>query len=355
MCGPMQCMRYHLIVMNVRYFLTFLLLISLFPTDSALARNADRDALAFDDTPLREALELPNWFKLSFLDLQDSLNEAVQNGKRGIILYFGRKDCPYCKAQLEINWGKKDIVEYTRSNFDVIAIDVTGARTVTDFDGRTYSEHEFASRMRTDFTPSLLFFESKGRLALRLPGFRPPYQFRAALEYVADAHYLNEPFGDYLARAEEAFSFGRDELNDNDAFLPRPFYLDRSQHKSSRPLVVFFEHPICHACDVLHAGPLSDPEVNNMLRQMDAYQINLASHEPVITPAGKKTTTNDWARDLKLSFAPTLIFFDENGHEIIRVDSVIRLYRLNNVLLYVLSKGYKKYPTFQIWRQHQKP
>jgi hypothetical protein len=28
----------------------------------------------------------------------------------------------------------------------------------------------------------------------------PPYQFRAALEYVADAHYRRESFRDYLAR-----------------------------------------------------------------------------------------------------------------------------------------------------------
>jgi thioredoxin-related protein len=330
-----------------------LLLLSL-TFGTAQAARSTADPLAFDDTPLREALELPDWFKLSFLDLQDSLDEALASGKRGLIVYFGRKDCPYCQAQLEINWGEKDIVDYTRAHFDVIAIDVTGLRTVTDFDGRTYSEREFAARMRTDFTPSLLFYESHGRLALRLPGFRPPYQFRAALEYVADHHYLNEPFGDYLARAEQALSFGQKELNENEAFLPRPFFLDRSQQKGKRPLVVFFEHPVCHACDVLHGGPLSDPEVSAMLQQMDVYQINLASHEPVITPSGKKTTTNDWARDLKLSFAPTLIFFDENGHEIIRVDSVIRLYRLNNVLLYVLSRGYEKYPTFQMWRQHQK-
>jgi thioredoxin-related protein len=338
--------------MKTRILCLFVLL--LFVAPASHGQTSATDPLQFDDTPLKDALELPGWFSLSFLDLQDSLDEALEAGKKGLIIYFGRKDCPYCKAQLEINWGKRDIVDYTREHFNVIAIDVTGQRMVTDFDGQSYTEKDFASRMQTDFTPSLLFYETRGRLALRLPGFRPPYQFRAALEYVADAHYLNEPYGDYLARAEEAFSYGRDELNDNDAFLPRPFHLDRSREKGKRPLVVFFEHPICHACDVLHAGPLANPEVNQRLQQMDAYQINLASHEPVITPGGRKTTTNDWARDLKLSFAPTLIFFDENGGEIIRIDSVIQLYRLNNVLLYVLTKGYEEYPTFQVWKQHHK-
>ncbi len=320
----------------------------------ASERQENADSLVFDDFPLKEELELPDWFKLSFLDLQDSLDEALEEGKKGLIIYFGRKDCAYCKAQLEINWGKPDILEYTQEYYNVIAIDVRGQRTVTDFDGKTYTEKEFAARMRTDFTPSLLFYEAKGRLALRLPGYRPPYQFRAALEYVADAHYTNEPYGDYLARAEEALSFGQDEINEHDAFIRGVFDLDRSKVKGERTLMVVFEHPVCHACDVLHAGPLSDPEVSTNLHNMDAYQINLASHQKLITPSGKKTTTNDWARDLKLSFAPTLIFFDEGGKEIIRVDSVIRLYRLNNVLLYVLSKGYEKYPTFQLWKDRNR-
>ncbi|MCW9012459.1 MAG: thioredoxin fold domain-containing protein [Gammaproteobacteria bacterium] len=308
------------------------------------------DPMAFDDYPLTDELDLPNWFNLSFLDLQDSLDEAMQAGKRGLIIYFGRKDCAYCKALLEGNWGSKDIRDYTIEHFHVIAIDVRGQRTVTDFDGKTYTEKEFSARMRTDFTPSLLFYDRKGQLALRLPGYRPIYQFRAALEYVADAHYYKEPFRHYLARAEEALSFGQEELNEHDAFMSPPYNLDRSKTPGNSPLAVFFEHPRCHACDILHGGPMSNPEVGTNLHNMDVVQINTASNTQVITPAGKKTTARQWADDLELNFAPTIIFFDPEGKEILRIESVVRLYRLNNVLVYVLGKGYEKYPTFQIWR-----
>jgi len=331
-------------------FLIFCIFICL-KHSSSFANHQD-DVLAFDDSPLTDELYLPNWFKLSFLDLQESLDEALESGKRGLIIYFGRKDCAYCKAQLEINWGSKDIVEYTQKHFDVIAIDVRGQRTVTDFDGKIYTEKSFATRMQTDFTPSLLFYEKKRRLALRLPGFRPPYQFRAALEYVADAHYNKEPYSEYLARAEAALNFGQEELNEHDAFAIPPHNLNRSIKPAKNPLVVFFEHKKCHACDVLHGGPLSEPDIGVNLYNIDAIQLDTGSNTSVITPAGKKTTAEKWAKELQLSFAPTLIFFDEQGKEIIRVDSLIRLYRLNNVLSYVLSKGYKKYPTFQIWREY---
>ncbi|MBI3187428.1 MAG: thioredoxin fold domain-containing protein [Gammaproteobacteria bacterium] len=206
--------------------------------------------------------------------------------------------------------------------------------------------------MNTTFTPSMLFYNTHGKLALRLPGFRPPYQFRAALEYVADSHYQREKFADYLARAEAAMEFGQDKMNENDAFTTAPYNFDRSRIPGKRPLVIFFEHPRCHACDVLHADPISNKNVAARLSKFDAAQLNIFSDVPVITPDGQKTTAKAWARQLDLSFAPALIFFDEQGKEIIRIDSVVRLYRLNNVLNYVLSKGYLKYPTLQSWQQN---
>jgi len=311
--------------------------------------------LAFDDKPLKEDLNLPDWFSLSFLDLGDSLNEALKEGKKGIIVYFGRKDCAYCKSLLEVNWGDPSIVKFTRQNFNVIAIDVRGDRKVTDFSGTSWSEKDFASLKRTNFTPSLLFYNAKGQLALKLPGYRPKYQFRAALEYVADAHYKKEPFRQYLTRAESALSFGSEELNEHDSFLDPPFNLDRRFSKGmkssteSKPLVVLFEHPRCHACDILHGETLSTEDVTRQLESLDVVQLNSMDDTPVITPAGRRTTSREWADDLNITFAPSLIFFDESGKEILRVESVIRLYRLNNVLRYVIGKKYNDYPTFQAW------
>lgn len=311
------------------------------------------DALVFDDYPLKEELHLPNWFSLSFLDLQDSLDDAVKEGKKGIILYFGRKDCAYCESLLEINWGDPAIIKFTQQHFNVIAISVRGDRMVTDFNGKTWSEKNFAAHKRTNFTPSLLFYNAKGQLALKLPGYRPKYQFRAALEYVADAHYQRESFRQYLTRAESALSFGSEELNEHDVFQKPPYNLNRiknkKQNSQANPLVVLFEHPRCHACDILHGDTLSKPEVTTQLLELDVVQLNTMDNTPVITPDGKHTTAKKWAEDLNLTFAPSLIFFDETGNEILRVESVIRFYRLNNVLRYVIGKEYKKYSTFQDW------
>ncbi len=306
----------------------------------------------FDDQPLSDDLVMPEWFKVSFLDLQEDLDEAVENGKQGLIVYFGQKRCAYCKAHLENNWGQKDILAYTQKHFDVIHINIRGQKEVVGMDGNDYTEKEFAIKYETNFTPSLAFFNRDGKLVLRLRGYRPPYQFRAALEYVADAHYRQEPFDLYMARAEEAFSFGKDALNAHDAFVPPPYALDRSRFPANRPLLVAFERRKCHACDVLHAGPLGDPRINELLQELDVVQLDMRADTPVLTPGGKKTTARQWAEQLQLDYAPTLVLFDERGKEIIRIDSVVWFYRLHNVLNYVNNKGYRQFPTFQAWRQH---
>ncbi len=56
----------------------------------------------------------------------------------------------------------------------------------------------------------------------------------------------------------------------------------------------------------------------------------------------------------KVNFTPTLIFFDERGKKILRLDSVLQFYRLRNVLDYVTSGAYRNYANFQQWRDANK-
>jgi thioredoxin-related protein len=308
----------------------------------------------FDDKPLKEKIILPEWFKLSYLELHDDLTDAVKSGKRGLIIYFGQLDCAYCKAHLDNNWGRDDIKQYTQKYFDVIDINVRGERLVTGFDGYVITEKKFSINHKTNFTPSLMFIDGNGKTVLKLQGYYPPYQFRAALEYVADKHYLKETFHDYLDRAGVAVTEGKTEINSHLAFSRPPFVLDRTRFAGQTPLAVFFEQGRCHACDILHGGPLQDARINKKLGELEVVQLDMNSNAQVLTPDGHRLTAKAWSRKLGLFYAPTIIFFDEKGKEIIRVDSVVQLYRLSNVLDYVLTGGFRKYTTFQRWRREYK-
>jgi len=305
----------------------------------------------FSDKTLSSDIILPAWFKLSFLDLQDDLDEAISDNKKGIIVYFGRKDCPYCKALLEKNWMQKDIVHYTKKHFDVIAINTKGTRNITDIDGFVYDEKNYSLSMKTNFTPSLLFFSSKGKIVFKLSGYHNPYRFMAALEYVADSHYESQSFKAYLSQAKDSVSSaGGDELNHQEYFASGPHNLNRSVFPGERALAVFFEKKNCHACDVLHSNPLENKIINKHFQELDVIQVDVDTSEKIITPSGKRTNIRNWSDQLDLHYSPTIVFFDEAGTEIIRIDSVVWLNRLDRVLEFITLKAYKQFPSFQAWR-----
>lgn len=329
---------------NARFIL--FLVLSLF----AFCALAEEDVYDFDDFPLMEPLTYPDWFKRSFLDLQEDLKESTDNGKKGLIVYFGQKRCPYCQMLIDVNFGQKEIENYTREHFDLVPIDIWGVEEVTDVDGNVLTQREFAKREQTNFTPSLLFFNEDGEQVMRLRGYYPPYEFMAALQYVAEGHYKREKFKVYLARGDQTLRFEKDDLIEEDFFSPPPYNLDRSIFKGERPLVVFFEQGDCHACDVLHSEPLKHRAVNKLFSQFDSVQLNMHSDTPVITTDGEKLTAKEWADKLNIFYAPSLVFFDESGKEIIRLDSVVRFFRLRNVLNYIITGAYKVQPSFQQWR-----
>ena len=315
---------------------------------------ATDDTYPFDDSQLEEPLVYPDWFVIPSGDLQDDLQDALDKGKKGIIIYFGQARCSYCEQFLDINLGTPDIRAYIQKNFDVIPVDIWGIDELTDTDGETYTERELSVKYQTNFTPSLIFYNDKGEKVFRLRGFYPPYKFRAALKYVVGEFYKSETFRDYLARAEPGMFFQEGGLNDRDFFTPPPFELSRSEQPSQRPLAVFFEQGNCHACDLLHTGPLNDERTLAELEKMDVVQVNMADDTEVVTPSGRKTTARQWAEELGLFHTPSVLFFDESGREVMRVDSVVQFYRMWGVLNYINRRGYNSEQDYQSWRLQQR-
>ena len=328
-------------------------LVLVFFSSVLMAAQTPQD-IEINDEPAVRDIEYPEWFSETFLDLREDLEEAKAAGKTGIIVYFGQKDCAYCEALIKVNFGReKDIVDYTRKNFNVIAINIWGSREVTDMDGETLTETEYSEKEKTHLTPTLLFYTEPDARPFVLRGYYPPYKFRAALEYVVDGYFKKETLRDYMARADPPGKFDVADMVEESFFESPPYALDRSHFPAEQPLVVFFEQHDCHACDILHSDPIRDPVVQRMLGNFDAVQLDMWSDTPVVLPDGNKSTAKEWAEKLGIFYAPTLVFFDEGGKEVMRVASVVKLYRLRGILEYVLKKGYLTSPTYQRWREEQ--
>ena len=127
------------------------------------------------------AQEPPPWFSESLLDLREDVKEAAAQGKR-VMLYFGQDGCPYCKRLMEVNFRQAAIATKAQRHLVALALNIWGDREVTWTDGAVTSEKRLASRLKVQFTPTLVFFDEKGAVAHRINGYLPPEEFYAALE-----------------------------------------------------------------------------------------------------------------------------------------------------------------------------
>ncbi|MDQ2078951.1 thioredoxin family protein [Xanthobacteraceae bacterium Astr-EGSB] len=147
------------------------------------------------------------WFIDSFLELADDLETARRNGKR-LAVMWELKGCPYCRETHLVNFARPDIADYVRSNFDVLQLNIIGARKVTDFDGSEMGEKQLAAKYAVRFTPSILFFPESAaglgerpadkREVARAAGYYRPDDFLAMFRYVREKAYETTSFRDFL-------------------------------------------------------------------------------------------------------------------------------------------------------------
>ena len=293
--------------------------------------------------------EKPAWFKESFLDIREDIREAVAADRR-LLLYFYQDGCPYCAKLLNDNFGNRDIAEKTRQAFDVIAINMWGDREVTGIDGGLTTEKAFAAALRVQYTPTLLFLDEEGAVALRINGYFAPHKFDVALDYVSGRHEKQRSFGDYYAAAAPIAANA--QLNALPGTLQRPLRLaDRSVNQ--RSLLVMFEQGSCAACDELHREVLPRSEVAHALTNLDVAQVDLWSTESLQTPDGREMSARDWARELGIQYAPSLVFFAANGKEVFRTEAYLRSFHIHGAIDYVVSGAYRWQPAFQRFLQHR--
>ena len=292
------------------------------------------------------AQEPPPWFSESLLELRDDVADAAKQGKR-VMLYFGQDGCPYCVRLMDVNFRQAAIAAKAQKNLVALALNIWGDREVTWVDGTVTTEKRLAAQLKVQFTPTLLFLDETGGIALRMNGYYPPHEFDAALDYVAAKMEKKLTFADYLK--SKASLPARGKLNTQNFFLPPPYDLRRT--KSARPLAVLFETTHCAQCDELHRVALKRQPVLDQLAKFDVVRFTLSDKAPVITPDGRSLSAVAWAQALGVGYVPTILLFDASGGEAFRTEAYLRPFHIAGALEYVSSGAYKSEPSFQRFLQ----
>ena len=286
-----------------------------------------------------DTFELPDWFKVSFLDLSEDNAEAVEVNKH-LVVFFWQDFCRYCKNTIEKNLTQQSIRDVFDEHFDVVALNIWGSKEVYGLDGTATTEKEIARSLGVQFTPTIIFFNADGKPVLRLNGYVSPTVMQVALNYVKNKTYESQTIFEYLAANQPRSANAR--LN------TQPFIQDeKNLNVKGRPRAVLFEQTSCPDCDTFHRCVLSLDSVRERFEPFHTVQLDMWSTSPVTTTSGEKKTARDYARDMKIMYAPSLVLFDSAGFEIIRVESQLRSFHTEAVLEYIADGIYKREPNFQ--------
>lgn len=277
----------------------------------------------------------PEWFKESFLDIAEDVAEAGEAGKH-LILFMHLNGCPYCARMADENFTNAPYTPFIRENFDVIAIDIKGDREVA-FDANTMvTEKALARLLKVRYTPTVLFLNRDNKTVLRLNGYRSVPAFKHALDYVQQQAYLKTTLNRFIAERQQTpiYSFREHPMLQSVSDL---------QSVAGRPLAVLFEDSSCDACDELHEGHLSNPEILKVLDNFTFVRLDANATDPITDPQGNPTSPRALAEKLGLTYRPGIVLFDR-GREISRIDGLLYTYHFQEVLRYVGERHYEKYP-----------
>ncbi|MDH3514424.1 MAG: thioredoxin fold domain-containing protein [Gammaproteobacteria bacterium] len=125
--------------------------------------------------------------------------------------------------------------------------------------------------------------------------------------------------------------------------------------QNGKRLMVYFGQDGCPYCAELFNNNFSQAHIVDYTRRhFDAIDINLWGSREVTDFSGKAMPEKDLAANLKVWFTPTLLFFNEQGEQVLRINGYYPPHQFLTALKYVAEKQEKRM-TFKEYLAGQSP
>jgi thioredoxin-related protein len=287
----------------------------------------------------------PAWFKESFLEIADDVDEASETGKH-VLLFFELNGCPYCDRMLKESFETEPLSSYIQQHFDTIAVNIQGDREIAFNEEISVTEKELGEILKVYSTPALLFLNADNKTIVRINGYRAPERFKQVLEFVATKSYQTTRLADYLQ-----------------AKLDRNVYRLRTNSQFSEitdlssvdgPLMVIFEDGSCYDCDEFHDGILAHELVREEIAPFTIVRLDADSTATIVDVLGNKTTAAELARKYEMIYRPGVLVF-EDGNLIRRHDSLTFPHHFKESMRYVAGGYYQQtdYRSYSLQRTEE--
>ena len=81
------------------------------------------------------------FFNQTFGDFSEELENAREQGKKGILIMFEMEECPFCHRMKQRVLNRKDVQDYFREHFLIFSVDIVGGHRDHGFQGQSH-HHE---------------------------------------------------------------------------------------------------------------------------------------------------------------------------------------------------------------------
>jgi thioredoxin-related protein len=142
--------------------------------------------------------EKESFFSSNFGDYGESLEDAADQNKQGVFVFFHMEECPFCEKMKQTVLNKPGVVDYFGKNFLTLLADVNSDVEIVNFNGEEMTGKVFAQKYnKIGATPVLAFFDLKGKKITTRTGFVPKDEFLLLAKFVAEKAYLKQSFMRY--------------------------------------------------------------------------------------------------------------------------------------------------------------
>ncbi len=140
-----------------------------------------------------------HFFDSTFGDFSEEIQTAKDEGKKGVMIFFEMDECPFCHWMKMNVLNQENVQQYFKDNFLVFAVDIEGDVEITNFQGKTMTQKDFAFKEnRVRATPVIAFFDLQGKRVMRFTGrTSSAEEFLLLGKYVADKEYEKVKFSKY--------------------------------------------------------------------------------------------------------------------------------------------------------------
>lgn len=153
-----------------------------------------------------------------------SMNEALEAQKKEpkkIFMDAYTTWCGPCKMLDKNTFQNKDVAKYINEHFYAVKFNAEGTETI-DYNGMTYenpnynpnkrgrnSQHQFASYLRVQAYPTMIFFDENSKVITPVMGYKTPTQLEIFLKMIASDDYkevtTNQAWAEYQKNFKSTF------------------------------------------------------------------------------------------------------------------------------------------------------